>query len=81
MINISFRIIDVVDEASAKGDVKVKVDICISNESNDLTSLEMIVIVKKTEYDSRVIINRETSKNFFFEIYLEADFEKKIVKK
>ena len=81
MINISFRIIDVADEASAKDDVKVKISICISNKSNDLTSLEMIVIVKKAEYDSRVIVNRDTLKNRFFEIYLETNFEKEIVKK
>ena len=80
VMNISLRIVDVIDEASAQVDVKVKVDICISNESNDLTSLERIVIVKKIEYDSRVIMNRDTQKNSLFEIYLEADFEKEIVK-
>ena len=80
MVNISLRIIDVADETSVKGGVKVKISVCIPDESNDLTSLGMVVAVKKTEYDSRVIVNRETSKNFFFEIYPGADFEKKIVK-
>jgi hypothetical protein len=41
----------------------------------------MIMNVKKTEYDSRVIMNRDTKKNSFFEIYFETDFEKEIVKK
>lgn len=81
IINNLFKIINVVDEAPTKSDVKIKVNICILNESNDLTSLEMVVIVKKAEYNLRVIVNRETSKNFFFKIYLGADFDKKIVKK
>jgi hypothetical protein len=60
--------------------VKIKVDIVISNESNDRTFLEMIVNVRKVEYDSRVIMNRDTEKNPFFDIYFGTDFEKEIVK-
>ncbi len=71
MINISFEI---------KDDVKIKIDVLISNESDDRTSLEMIVNVRKAEYDLRVIVNRDTMKHSFYEIYFEATFEKEIVK-
>ena len=81
MINIPSRIIDVADEASAKGDVKAKVGICIPDESNGLTSLGMVVAVKKAGYGSRVIVNRGTQKNPFFEIYLGTDFEKGVAKR
>ncbi len=71
MINISFEV---------KNNVKIKIDVLISNESNDRTFLEMIVNVKKTEYDLRVIVNRDTMKHSFYEIYFETNFEKEIVK-
>lgn len=87
MITIPFRIIDEVDKVFVKNDVKVsveddvkiKINIRISNESNDQTFFEHVVAVKKAEYDLRVIVNRDTQKIFFFEIYFETEFEKKIV--
>jgi uncharacterized protein YecT (DUF1311 family) len=71
MINISFEV---------KDDVKIKIDVLISNESDDRTSLEMIVNVRKIEYDLRVIVNRDTLKHSFYEIYFETNFEKEVVK-
>ncbi len=71
MINISFQV---------KNDVKIKIDVLILNESDDRTSLEMIVNVKKAEYNLRVIVNCDTMKHSFYEIYLETNFEKEIVK-
>jgi hypothetical protein len=76
----AFEVINEADKASIRDDVKAKVDILISNESNDRTSLEMIVNVRKAEYDLRVIVNRGTKKNLFFEIYFEAEFEKEVVR-
>ncbi len=78
MINISFEVKD--DSFEVKDDVKIKIDVFISNKSNDRTSLEMIVNVTKAEYDLRVIVNRDTMKHSFYEIYFETSFEKKIVK-
>jgi molybdenum cofactor biosynthesis enzyme MoaA len=77
----AFEVINEADKALTSDDVKTKIDILISNESNDRTFLEMIVNVRKAEYDLRVIVNRDTKKNFFFEIYLETKFEKEIVRK
>jgi hypothetical protein len=76
----AFEVINEADKASIRDDVKTKVNILISNESNDRTSFEMIVNVKKAEYDLRVIVNRDTNKNLFFEIYFETKFEKEVVR-
>ena len=80
VVNIPPRTIDVADEAPAKGGVKAKVSVCIPDESNGLTSLGMVVAVRKAGYGSRVIVNRGTPKNPFFEIYPGADFGKGIAK-
>lgn len=80
VINIPPRTTDVADKALAKGGVKAKVSICIPDESNGGTSLGMIVAVRKAGYDSRVIVNRGTQKNPFFEIYPGADFGKGVSK-
>jgi hypothetical protein len=74
----AYKVINEADKASTKNDVKTKVGILISNESNDRTSLEMVVNVRKAEYDLRVIVNRDTEKNPFYEIYLGADFGKEV---
>jgi len=60
--------------------VKTKVSIEILNESDDLTSLKKVVIVRKAEFESRVIVNCETDVNSYFEIHSEIDFEKKVIK-
>jgi len=60
--------------------VKIKVSVEILDESDDLTFLEKVVIVRKAEFESRVIVNRETDVNSYFEIHSEIDFEKEVVK-
>jgi len=60
--------------------VKIKVSVEILDESDDLTSLGKVVIVRKAEFESRVIVNRETNVNSYFEIHSEVDFEKEVVK-
>jgi hypothetical protein len=63
-----------------KNDVKIEIDVFISNKSDDWTFLEMIVNIKKVEYDLRFIVNRDLIKHSFYEIYFETNFEKEIVK-
>jgi len=60
--------------------VKIKVSVEILDESDDLTFLEKVVIVRKAEFESRVIVNHETDVNSYFEIHSEIDFEKEVVK-
>jgi len=60
--------------------VKIKVSIEILDESDDLMSLEKVVIVRKAEFKSRVIVNHETDVNSYFKIHSEIDFEKEVVK-
>jgi len=60
--------------------VKIKVSVEILDESDDLTSLEKVVIVRKAEFESRVIVNRETDVNSYFKIHSEIDFEKEVIK-
>jgi len=60
--------------------VKIKVSVEILNESDDLTSFEKVVIVRKAEFESRIIVNRETDVNSYFDKHSEIDFEKEVVK-
>ncbi|KAL8816387.1 MAG: hypothetical protein Q9191_008340, partial [Dirinaria sp. TL-2023a] len=68
------------EQASIKGGVKIKVDVPISDEFDGRTSLEKIVNVRKADFGSRVIVNRGTEQNPYFEIYPGAEFGKEIVK-
>jgi len=60
--------------------VKTKVSVEILDESDGLTSLGKVVIVRKAGFESRVIVNCETDVNSYFEIHSETDFEKEVAK-
>ena len=76
----TFKVVNQINKSFIKNDVKIKVVVFISDKSNDNTSLEKIVYVKKVEHDSRVIVNRDTKKNLYFNIHWKTIFKKKIVK-
>ena len=71
---------DQAEQASSRGGVKTKVGVPIPDESNGRTSLEKVVNVKKAGFGSRVIVNRGTEQNPYFEIYPEAEFGKGVAK-
>ncbi|KAL9127047.1 MAG: hypothetical protein Q9217_004011 [Psora testacea] len=60
--------------ASTKGGVKTKVGVPIPDESDGLTSLGKVVYVRKAGHGSRVIVNRGTDQNPYFEIHPGAAF-------
>ena len=66
------------DQAFIKDDVKIKVSVSISDESDDWTSFEKVMIVRSTDFDSRVIVNHEIDMNSYYNIHLEVTFEKEI---
>ena len=71
---------DQAGQASTKGGVKTKVSVGIPDESDGLTSLGKVVIVRKAGFGSRVIVNRGTDVNPYFEIHPGADFGKGVAK-
>ncbi len=74
------KAVDQAGQTSTKGGVKIKVSVEIPDEFDDLTSLEKVVIVRKAGFGSRVIVNRGTDVNPYYEIHPEADFEKGVAK-
>ncbi len=74
------KAVDQAGQAFTKGDVKIKVSVEISDEFDGLTLLEKVVIVRKAEFESRIIVNRETDVNSYYEIHSETNFEKEVVK-
>lgn len=66
--------------ASTKDGVKTKVDVPISDESDGRTSLGKVKVIRKAGFGSRVIVNRGTDMNPYFEIYAGADFGKEVAK-
>lgn len=71
---------DKTGQVSTKGGVKTKIGVPIPDESDGRTSLGKIVNVKKAGFGSRVIVNRGTEGNPYFDIYLGAEFGKKVAK-
>lgn len=62
------------------GEVRTKVSICVPDESDGGTSLGKVEYVRKAKYDTRVIVNRGTENNPYFEIYPGADFGKGVAR-
>lgn len=71
---------DQAGQASTKGGVKTKVGVSIPDESDGLTSLGKVVFVRKAGFGSRVIVNRGTDVNPYFETHPGADFGKGVAK-
>ncbi len=67
-------------QAFIKDNVKIKVSVSISDESDDWTSFEKVVIVRSADFDSRVIVNREIDMNPYYDIHFEVTFEKEIAR-
>lgn len=67
-------------QASTKGGVKTKVSVAIPDESDGRTSLGKVQYVRKAGFGYRVIVNRGTEKNPYFEIYPGAEFGKGVAK-
>ncbi len=63
-----------------KGGVKTKVGVPIPDESDGRTSLGKVEVVRKAGFGSRVIVNRGTDVNPYFDIYPGADFGKGVAK-
>ncbi len=74
------KVVDQAGQTFIKDGVKIKVSVEILDESDGLTSLGKVVIVRKAGFESRVIVNRETDVNPYFEIHSEVDFEKGVAK-
>lgn len=66
------------DQASSKDGVKIKVSVPISNKLDDRTSFGKVVIFKSVSFGSRVIVNRETNMNPYYDIYFGAAFKKEV---
>lgn len=67
-------------QTSTKGGVKTKVGVPIPDESDGQTSLGKVEVVRKAGFGSRVIVNRGTDMNPYFDIYPGADFGKGVAK-
>ena len=67
-------------QASTRGGVKTKVGVPIPDKSDGRTSLGKVVNVRKAGFGSRVIVNRGTEQNPYFEIYPGAEFGKGVAK-
>ena len=67
-------------QTATKGGVKTKVSIPIPDESDGRTSLGKVQYVRKAGFGYRVIVNRGTEKNPYFEIYPGAEFGKGVAK-
>ena len=66
------------DQTFIKDDVKIQVSVSISDESDDWTSFEKVMIVRSADFDSWIIVNREINMNSYYNIHFEATFEKEI---
>ncbi len=64
---------DKAGQASTKGGVKTKVGVPIPDESDGRTSLGKVQYVRKAGNGSRVIVNRGTEQNPYFDIYPGAE--------
>ena len=71
---------DQVGKSSMKGGVKTKVAVPIPDESDGNTSLGKVVYVRKAGHGSRVIVNRGTEENPYFDIHPGAAFGKGVAK-
>jgi len=71
---------DKAGQASTKAGVKTKVGVPIPDESDGRTSLGKVEVVRKAGFGSRVIVNRGTDVNPYFDIYPGADFGKGVAK-
>ncbi len=67
-------------QASTKDGVKTKVDVPIPDESDGRTSLGKVEVIRKAGFGSRVIVERGTDMNPYFEIYPGAGFGKEVAK-
>ncbi len=67
-------------QTSTKVGVKTKVGVPIPDESDGRTSLGKVEVVRKAGFGSRVIVNRGTDTNPYFEIYPGAEFGKGVAK-
>ncbi len=76
----NIKVIKKDDQSFSKDDVKIKVSVSISDESDDWTSFEKVVIVRSADFDSRIIVNREIDMNLYYNIHFEATFEKEIAR-
>ena len=71
---------DKAGKSSTKGGVKTKVAVPIPDESDGRTSLGKVVYVRKAGHGSRVIVNRGTEENPYFDIHPGAAFGKGVAK-
>ena len=71
---------DQVGQAPTKGGVKTKIGVAIPDESDGRISLGKVVVVRSAGFGSRVIVNRGTEENPYFEIHPGADFGKGVAK-
>ncbi len=67
-------------QAFSKDDVKTKVSVPIPDESDGRTSFEKVVIVRSAGFGSRVIVNRETDMNSYYDIHSGATFGKGVAR-
>lgn len=71
---------DKAGKSSTKGGVKTKVAVPIPDESDGKTSLGKVAYVRKAGHGSRVIVNRGTEENPYFDIHPGAAFGKGVAK-
>lgn len=67
-------------QASTKDGVKTKVDVPIRDESDGRTSFGKVEVIRKAGFGSRVIVERGTDMNPYFEIFPGAGFGKEVAK-
>ncbi len=67
-------------QASTKGGVKTKVSVPIPDESDGRTSFGKVVIVRSAGFGSRVIVNRGTDMNPYYDIHPGATFGKGVAR-
>ena len=72
---------DKASKSSIKGSIKTKVAVPIPNESDSRISLGKVVYIRKVRHNLRVIVNRNTEENPYFDIYPRVAFGKGIAKK
>ncbi|KAL9041818.1 MAG: hypothetical protein Q9214_003976, partial [Letrouitia sp. 1 TL-2023] len=71
---------DKAGKSSTKGGVKTKMGVTIRDKSDGRTYFGKVVNVRKAGYGSRVIVNRGTEENPYFESYPGATFGKGVAK-
>lgn len=64
-----------------KRGVKIKIAVPILDKSDGRISFKKVVYIRKAKHSSRVIINRGTEENPYFNIYPGAFFKKGVAKK